>query len=49
VVNGNYFVAGLIVLQLGAIVFYAREHKLPDALFFVGCAIANAAIIWRNA
>jgi hypothetical protein len=49
VVNGNLFVAGLIALQLGAIVFYAWEHKLPDALFFIGCAIANVAIIWRNA
>jgi hypothetical protein len=48
-VSGNWFVGGLILLQLGAIVFYARDHKLPDALFFVGCAIANVAIIWRNA
>lgn len=45
---GDWFVAAMIALDVGATVGYALKRQYPLALFWFAIGVGNAALLWNS-
>jgi hypothetical protein len=46
--GGDWFIAGVAVLQTAAMLLYANKKDMPNATICFAAALMNVAIIWKN-